>query len=226
MIKIDKSLETKLISLPESGMGFQIVNATFSDRIVRESIVLNANILEPINNRPINEVFNAMFSANVDQLEKSIIRSNTVIDVSLKSDKGNFQKGMMNFKMFSEAISNATGADKQTEAYTSENEKFVRFSHFENDNRIDHINMRCLPGTYATTLEDANYCLQNKIDPRVRYALPNSLEIKFAFHIHPFRLTPIKRGIVEPANNQPGGGKEVIFTKGTGNKTVVKIDKI
>lgn len=75
MIKIDKVLENKLLSLPESGMGFQIVNATFSDRTVRESIFLNANILEPINNRPINEVFNAMFSANVDQQDKSFENS-------------------------------------------------------------------------------------------------------------------------------------------------------
>lgn len=225
MIKIEKSLESKLLALPESGMGYQIVNATFSDRSIKESIVLNANILEPINNRPINEVFNAMFSANIDQLEKSITRSNTVIDVQLKSDKGSFQKSMMNVEMFSEAISKATGADKQAETQTVENEKFIRFSHFENDNRIDQVNMKCIPGTYATTLEDAVYCIRNKIDPRERYALPNTLEIKFAFHINPLRLTSIKRGTVEPANNKPGGGKEVIFTNGTDNNTV-NIEKI
>jgi hypothetical protein len=40
------------------------------------------------------------------------------------------------------------------------------------------------------------------------------------FTIRPTKGTDIQRGTVEPANGQPGGGVEVIFTSGTTVNTV------
>jgi hypothetical protein len=224
MIKLNQIIEEKLLKLPESGMGYQIVAATFIDKSVKESIVFNGSILEPIESRSISDVFKAVLSSNVLLLEKSSIRSNNVVDVKLISNKGIFQESMKKYTMFSEVIAKATGADKQPVTVIKENEKFIRFSHFENDKRINFENMSVIPGTYATTLKDAMYCIENELDIIERYALPNSLEIKHAFHIKPLNSTLIKRGVVEPANNKKGGGEEVIFINGTTKNTVINID--
>lgn len=57
-------------------------------------------------------------------------------------------------------------------------------------------------------------------DAVARYALPNPEPASYVFTIRPKKDTDIKRGTVEPANGQPGGGAEVIFTSGTTANTV------
>lgn len=221
MYKLTLELRQKLIHLPETGMGYQIVNAKFNDWSVKECIVINSSIIEPTNNRTVGELFKAFLNEDINYFEKNERASNLIIDVSLKMRSSVLLKGFLN-----EQKSANTGADKQNETETKNGEKFIRFCHFENDNRIDKSNMSVVPGTYATTFEDAFYCVRNKINPISRYALPNTLSIEYAFHIHPLTGTKLKRGIVEPANNQIGGGLEVIFTKGTTANTVVKVEKL
>jgi hypothetical protein len=58
-------------------------------------------------------------------------------------------------------------------------------------------------------------CKYTKEDPIERYALPNNDEIKFVFYIQPIRTNTLQRGIVQPANEKQGGGKEVYFDQGT-----------
>lgn len=221
MYKLTTELRQKLISLPETGMGYQIVNAKFYDWSYKECIVINSSIIEPTNNRTAVELFKALLNEDLNSFEKNERATNLIIDVSLKIRTNVSLEGFLR-----EQKSSGTGADKQSETETKYGEKFVRFSHFENDNRIDKTNMSVVPGTYATTFEDASYCVKNRINPISRYALPNNLSIEYAFHIHPLTGTKLKRGIVEPANNQIGGGLEVIFTKGTTAKTVVKVEKL
>jgi hypothetical protein len=213
MIKLSDAIQKKLLSLPESGMGYQVVEATYSDRNRRECIVLNATVAEPTNGRTVGSVIESLSLSEAERIIKFAAASTEIVDVQLKSDKGIFKGSVTR-------LSEAKGADKASEELTKKDEKFVRFSAFENDLRIDRVNKRVLPGTYATTLEDARFCVQNRINPVARYALPSPREVKYAFHISPLERTPIKRGTVEPANNQPGGGAEVIFTKGTDNNTV------
>ncbi|MBI3048604.1 MAG: hypothetical protein HYY76_09890 [Acidobacteria bacterium] len=101
---------------------------------------------------------------------------------------------------------------------TKAGEVFVRFSGYENDNRVrDDGSLR--PGTYATTEEDAKNVKTGK-DAVARYAMPNPQPASYRFTIRPERDTVIQKGIVEPAFDQPGGGVEVIFKNGTTPKTV------
>jgi hypothetical protein len=222
MIKVSPTIQRKLLNLPESGMGFQIVEASFSDFTKKECIIFNATIAEPTNNRNIASIFKSLasLSENYERLNKSTSFSEEIIDVAIKKDMGIFKSSHL------VKLSETKGAIDNLEEYTQKGEYFIRFSHYEDDVRIDKINKRVLPGTYATTYEDAKYCIANTIDPRARYSLPSSLTIEYAFHITPLEKTPIKRGKVEPANEQPGGGDEVFFTKGTDNNTVPKIEKL
>jgi len=59
-----------------------------------------------------------------------------------------------------------------------------------------------------------------------RYALPNPNPASNKWTIEPHKDTLIQRGMVEPANDQPGGGVEVIFTVGTQPGTVTGPEKI
>ncbi len=211
MLKVSDEIQKKLLSLPESGMGFQVVDATFSDYSKKECVILNATLAEPTNNRSVQSVMESISLEEASRVSKYAYPSKEIIDVSLKTDMGMFK---------AYTLKEANGADNNPEERTKRHEEFVRFSRFENDMRIDRINKRALPLTYATTQEDAKYCLSNRIDPVARYALPGTLKVSYAFYIKPLENTPIKRGTVEPANNQPGGGAEVIFTKGTDNNTV------
>lgn len=220
MIKLSNNIQNKLLNLPESGMGYQIVEATFSDKSKKEAIVFNATIAEPTNNRSIEQIFKSIRTESLDSIYESASVSYDIIDVRMKEDKGIFKSAGTRM------IDEAKGAKSSSIEYTEKGEYFIRFSHYEDDKRIDKRNKKVLPGTYATTSEDAKYCLDNNVDPRARYALPNNLTIEYTFHITPEEDTQIKRGTVEPANNQPGGGEEVLFPEGTNNNSVIKTQKL
>ncbi|MBI4263103.1 MAG: hypothetical protein HY657_01900 [Acidobacteria bacterium] len=101
---------------------------------------------------------------------------------------------------------------------TKTGEVFVRFSAFQNDNRIrEDGSLR--PGTYATTEEDARNVKTGR-DAVARYALSNPQPASYRFTIRPEIDTVIQKGIVQPAFEQPGGGVEVIFKDGAAPNTV------
>jgi hypothetical protein len=83
-----------------------------------------------------------------------------------------------------------------------------------------------LPGTYATTEDDAKNVKPGK-EAVARYALPNPDRASYVFTIRLKKDTDVQRGIVEPANYQPGGGVEIIFTNGaTAGTVTLPPDKI
>lgn len=112
----------------------------------------------------------------------------------------------------------AAPAKDATVEKTTADELFKRFSAYENDRRVT-ADKGLLPDSYATTEEDAKNVKTGK-DAVARYALPNPEPASYVFTIRPKKDTDIKRGTVEPANGQPGGGAEVIFTSGTTANTV------
>ena len=109
-------------------------------------------------------------------------------------------------------------------AGTKKDEIFKRFSAFKNDRRITS-KLSLLPGTYATTEDDAKNVSSGR-EAVERYALPNPTPAIYVFTIEPRKDTPIKRGVVQAAYRHSGGGVEVIFTRGTHDNTVTKLDQI
>jgi len=214
VIEFSPEIQKKLLSLSESGMGYQIVEATYSDYSSEEYLVMNAAIAEPTNNRSVQDILKSIYLKEANRVYKSA--SKDIIDVRLEANKGIFKASVAK-------LGEAKGADNATEGQTNKNERFTRFSYFEDDKRIDKVNKKVFPGTYATTFEDALYCINNRIDPVARYALPSAFIVEYTlytFDIRPLEKTPIKRGTAEPANDQPGDGIEVLFTEGTDSNTV------
>jgi hypothetical protein len=98
-------------------------------------------------------------------------------------------------------------------------EIFKRFSAYANDRRVT-AGKGLQPGTFATTKADADANIKTGTDAVQRYALPNSKPASNVFTITPPKDTDVKRGTAQPANNQPGGGVEVIFVNGSPDGTV------
>jgi hypothetical protein len=102
---------------------------------------------------------------------------------------------------------------------TNAGEIFKRFSAFPNDRRITP-GKGLTAGTFATTKEDADAHVRTGADAVARYALPNPTPASNVFTIYPPESADLKRGTAQPANNQPGGGAEVIFVNGLPDGTV------
>jgi hypothetical protein len=102
---------------------------------------------------------------------------------------------------------------------TSAGEVFKRFSPYPNDRRVT-ARMGLVAGTFGTTREDADVHVKTGMDAVARYALPSDKPASNVFTIRPDADTDLQRGTVAPANNQPGGGVEVIFVNGSPDGTV------
>ena len=212
MQKLASSLTEKMIHMPETGMGYQIVTATYRDHRQRNAIVLNCSLIEPIIGDA-QQLIKTLLSEDIQFTEKTASYAEDIIDVTLR-DLPSIFKAIQ----FNESLA----AQNASVSYSISDELFIRFSVFLNDHRITG-NQGLLPGTYATTYHDAQLCLARRDDPRARYALPNPIPVKYAFQIEPPAMTRLRRGIVQPANNQPGGGEEVIFINGSPAHTVTNI---
>lgn len=154
MQKLSESLTQKLIHLPETGMGYQIVDATYRDFRHRDALVLNGSLIEPIVG-DVRQMMKSIFNEDVQYFAKSASYTSEIIDVNIKSMPMMFKSAQ-----FSESLA----ADSALTSYSLEGEVFVRFSPFLDDKRITK-DKGLVPGTYATTFDDAEYCLKYHINP-------------------------------------------------------------
>jgi len=213
--KLSTAQENYLIDQPETGMGYQIIEASKAGRYLREEfLVLNSEVViemdgtEPINVRKI--INEGLFSF---KHHASFITLNDI--------------KVLNEKQFRNIVNesrnkNERGATENPVENSNGEEVFVRLSAFENDRRIDKINKGLRSGSYTTTEDDYKKCKSLNDDPIQRYALPTNDEIKFAFYIQPSKTDTLQRGIVQPAYEKRGGGKEAYFAKGTAINTFRK----
>lgn len=207
MLKLEFAHSNILLSQPESGMGYQIVEATLINHEKQRCIVYNAELLifkDELSGIGENDSYNLL-------LEKSNSSLDKIIDLKVVKKSYNY-------------FSEVKGTEESPIEYTIEDEIFKRFSAYRNDKRITD-KYGLYPGTYATTEEDAEH-VNTGMDAVARYALPNLEPAIYVFTIKPTEKTAIQRGIVQPANNQPGGGVEIIFTKGSDDNTVSGPDTI
>ena len=214
----DQNIES-LINSPETGMGYQVINAYEVPYSLKKFLVLNGKFALDLNENNSRQIFNHFFGKDIeaDFRNAKMIRLN--ITNVLGSDKriGSFMK------------EGGTGKEQSAKEGKKENangdELFVRLSAFEDDIRINKQDRRLLPGSYTTTASDALRCKIDKDDPIERYALPSELKIEWAFYIEPLPQDSLQRGWVQPEFGRKGGGREVYFEKGTSNRTFIAQSK-
>lgn len=220
IFKAFSSFSSDLVSRPETGMGYQVIDAKRSGRFTSDRfVVYNSELIVELDSKfdtfkrqIINEGFSKVLNKSdylsleiVNVLPKSQIKEMRFLAESKKSSKGRHSGGV--------------GAMDAKKEYADGKEVFVRLSAYEDDKRIDFVNKKLKSGSYTTTLTDYQTCKRLNDDPIDRYALPNDEDIKWAFHIQPKSYDQLQRGIVQPAFGHDGGGIEAYFENGTSNGT-------
>lgn len=223
IFKTNTELRSELISLPETGMGYQLVEAVKLRRnkkqkfiIFNAELIIEVDFLYEVNRSRIFKdgylnVLNNSFNldlTNLVVLDRNDLKNQILTSRGKMNEKGRYSGGR---GAIDNQQNNANGEDV-----------FIRLSAFENNRRIDSENKCLLPGSYTTTLEDYHLCKKLSDDPVDRYALPNEKQIEWAFYIQPLKQDKYRNGIVQPANSHSGGGIEALFDDGTSKDTYFK----
>jgi len=215
LYRLTASQENELLNLPETGMGYQVVEASKQGSYDRKRfLVLNSEVVIEMDTSTghhvrmvMNEgmhVFKA--TAHVITLNSIRVLSENQFRSIVSESKSGDERGAMD-----NPVRNADGE-----------EVFVRLSAFDDDRRVDKVNKCLRPGFFTTTMEDYLKCKATGDDPVERYALPNNDRIQFAFHVLPLKSDTLQRGTVQPAYEKRGGGKEAYFAEGTAAGTFKK----
>jgi hypothetical protein len=214
--KLTLATSNLLLDKPETGMGYQIVEAFHSKGYLHERFVVYNGEIAINDDADYNKYKIEMKDLGYQETYKradfivlsdvSIIKSKEIKEIrSVSQDKitkfGRHQGGTA---AIDNPKKNANGSDWYT-----------RISHYENDKRINFEKNYLRPGSFTTLLRDYVICVQLNDDPIDRYALPSNDKIDWAFFIKPLDSDTVQEGIVQPAFGHDGGGEEAFFNEGT-----------
>lgn len=220
IFKATYQFSNSLLALPESGMGYQIIDAyQEGDYRSQRFVVYNSDLVVELDSnfvfckrRIVAESYTKLFSkADVISLNRPTI---------VKREVMNTTRVFSQIKMSTNGRSNGTtGALDNPPKMGNGTDIFVRLSAYQDDKRIDFENKCLKAGSFTTTEMDYLTCKRYNDDPVDRYALPNDELIKWAFYIQPRSYDLYRTGVVQPANDKNGGGIEAYFDNGTSNGT-------
>ena len=215
-----------LTDLPETGMGFQLVEATIWGRAT-PLLVLNAERaidLSEIDLTPGDDP--ATILANglriIETMKSGIVE--TVFAAPQPHD----------FKLLNARIgtiprpAGAAGALVRRAVLPSSlvkhvtlsaNRVFHRFSAFNPDRRVDAVTGSFLPRTYAAPESEVPFVPTGFVAVG-RFALPNNLPASYRYEIEAPKGTSVDFGTVAPAFGQSGGGVEAYFSSAVVNARV------
>lgn len=206
--KLYLSTQEELKSLPESGMGYQLIEANFcGEYTTRKLIVLNEELIVEDNYMRkdyLRQIFSKGFKRSVQLAEYKSVKNIRLISKEERS-----------LNVLKEGSSKSSGAKDSPLINPDGKTYHVRLSAYDDDKRIDKKNNCLLPGSYTTTKKDYEKCVNEKDDPVERYALPNDEKVEWAFHILPVSKDVYRFGTVQPAFGKRGGGEECFFENGT-----------
>ncbi len=222
-----------LLSKPETGMGYQIIEATRVGSNTREKFcVYNGQLIIDLDSsfkRNKELAFTKNFSAILNESNLLNINTSSIQVLSKKSFINLSENLIPRIKLMSETDkknkkrnSGGKGAIDNSKEFANGIEVFVRISAYEDDKRIDFVNKKLKEGSYTTTEQDYKDCYSTNDDPVDRYALPNDEKIKWAFYIKPKNTNTLQRGIVQPDFGHDGGGIETYFENGTSDGTYLE----
>jgi hypothetical protein len=246
MLRIESWLETYLATQPEYRMGYQKVVARLSSGATEAGIIVNSKVFLKEGEAPwqmqigwdyfvAEAAKSQLVVTNVTLIPREPQTLRGVRQIAVANEKfhrlanramtaANSAYGSRRDELLAESrqmelSAKSAAAEDAPVTLTVAAEIFKRFSAFANDRRVTQ-GMGLTAGTFATTKEDADANVKTGMDAVVRYALPNPKPASNVFTINPAQDTDVKRGTTQPANNQPGGGVEVIFVNGLPDGTV------
>ncbi len=222
IFRASSSDQRRFLSLPETGMGYQVIEAKRYGKISKDRfVVLNSEIVIDLDTNFSyfkRQLLTEGYSKILIKAESLFIETSTISLVP-RSEITEFRILTESKKEDKRRHPDGRGAADNSKELADGQEIFIRLSAYENDKRIDLEKKKFIPGTYATTNSDYSDCVRFNDDPVDRYALPNDEEIKWAFYVRPKMSDVLQRGIVQPAFGHDGGGIDIYFEKGTSDNT-------
>lgn len=207
--RIDTSDQEKLINMPESGMGYQVIVAGGTHFLLFNAIVA----IE------LAEYRESRFTENDHQVLSGDIEGQAIRRLKSRDFRGEFlvaysdfdseqRRGQLPFAHNPNAIPPISVYWPSSKAFS-----YYRFSAYFRDKRVDVGGFK--PGTYATTYNDLHF-VPSGFAAVGRYALPNPASAICVYQIVTFDK-PDLMGTATPNNGQAGGGVEVYFRNGALN---------
>lgn len=212
----------KLLNQPEYGMGYQRIQAKLANGNSQIGYVFNAELFVPDEDRILHKLVERRmaFATALKMAEWASPRIRSFEVIPRYVTRSPFGGPTIVKNSLQESKAAADGPVESTKIV----EIFKRFTAYQNDRRIT-ASGGLLSGSYATTEADARR-VSTGGEAVARYALPNPEPAIYVFTIRPSSGTTIQKGTVQPAYGQLGGGAEVLFPRGTTDKTVTGPDVI
>lgn len=219
-VKLDQSWTARLAKAPETGMGYQVLELRGLGIRSEHVIVANAeDAIEGTSGRlavregvePETRVrIRRLLTGPVTEASYRVLNRREAVAVKARQAR--------------EEIGGGPASDTPL-TLSKPDERFLRYSAYPNDIRI-LADGSVRPGTYVTTHADGMMHVKTGADAVRRYALPNPDPAVHRYFLKPPRSIQVRRGTVQPAHGQPGGGVEVIFEVGSPAGTLEKQDEI
>jgi hypothetical protein len=225
MWNLNDTAVEELLELPETGMGFQLVEASIWGTVT-PLLVLNGQ-------RAIDLSQAGLVEGDDPAI---VLRNGLHIIEAMKGDVTLTMiaaPGPRSFKLLQGRIGPPTGPGITTGASVAAalpsslikhdtlkaNRLFYRYSAFSPDKRVDPKTGNFLPGTYAAPASEVPFVPTGFIAVG-RFALPNTLPASYRYEIEAPTGTSVDFGTVAPAFGQAGGGVEAYFAKSVTNAKV------
>jgi hypothetical protein len=199
----------RLVALPESGMGYQIVHAWGQPHVVYNATVL-ISLAALLETHFVAEDYDFLVGDPDGEKVNSLIMRDALRNFELifNDFDPEFRKLGGSLAFNRNAIQPGGGA-----FIPNRPQSYYRFSSYYRDKRVDSHGYK--PGTYATTFNDL-HSVPSGFAAVGRYALPNPASAKYVFQIVTFDR-PDLMGAATPNYGQAGGGVEVYFRSGARN---------
>ena len=167
MLKLNLTLQCLLLNQPESGMGYQIVEAVTADLKTKRGIAYNAELLlfeeEP------RDQLKADYRS---LLAEAKISTGEIRSLRVVTSAASTASAYVLHETSAHYERKSRPAKDAPIELTKEKEVFKRFTAYENDHRITS-DGKLLPGTYAATEEEHRKRRRPAKIAVARYALPN-----------------------------------------------------
>ena len=203
MYRLSENQASALVDQPESGMGYQVIEAEVNSATIF-ALAFNAELLV----MP-DELSEARGRSHDELLTEAVaVQSFQLLAVLPAGASGPTPTG----SSIAPAAGAALAPAPLLARLTSIHEGFVRFSAYSNDKRIGK-DGSVTKDTYATTVSDARFAVSG-LAVSGRYALPNPSPAIYAHTLVPGAGVPYQLGTARPAHLQAGGGVELVFPTG------------
>ena len=224
MWHLNKSAIEELRALPETGMGFQWVQATGAQRD-RRFLVFNCEIAYDLTDLALRSGDDPSTAlANGELVVRAMREADALVFAAPQPSGFVLLQNRIDLPVVAagvnaggQSISSPSSLIKSTVLPVSR--VFHRYSAYHPDRRVDPLSGDLLPGSYAVPESEVAF-LPTGIAAVGRLALPVSLPACHHYVLEAQAGTSVRFGTVAPAFGQAGGGVEAFFAAGAVNVQV------